>query len=421
MSLDAERLPVRQRLSDKVVSPDHITFASSVNRVFNRVGNMDRKSFVYCDKRILRWYFLAACRHIDRSLTDDAREVLAAAEKHLWGEVDDDTAKTAEATIMAKILGSMGIRADLEQNRFSHEELEFVMQVTGPDQLKLNAGLTALKTFIPDVYQPGSRLATASHLANFEHAAASQMPVMEKLPSRIWCEVMDSERDWLQQLQKHVHPQLAKRYPGVPSEDIVSLTMSLSRGNDCAWALCDALEEGPHAGDRSFVKPAIKHFKKQSYHPRGCKYVEAILSPRGTSYMGDQIASLSEPGSVLLALSGLNPEVDGAYAGWFVTIIGGKGEGQSRMVDGQFNYGRSIALELNQDWYESPDSTSLFTVTPPDGTNRFRQGHLVPLPPVPELVKSLPLLLVSSEHTNTAPIPPSDGDHHDTEDDNNEE
>ncbi len=51
---------------------------------------------------------------------------------------------------------------------------------------------------------------------------------------------------------------------------VVELTESLYDGNDCAFALADALEESGH------VKLA-EHFRPEGWHPRGCWAMDLIL------------------------------------------------------------------------------------------------------------------------------------------------
>ena len=241
----------------------------------------NRNSFGSCDQKILRWYFLAACRHIDKAMTDDAREVLDAAEKHLWGELSDEDAKTAEATLMAKVLVSLGVRVDQDWSHIG-ADLEQARNVSGPERLKQDAALVALKTFIPDVSSLGARQATAGLIATFEQAAAALLPTPDRQSSHVWWSTMVAERKWLHALQKHMWPPLRHQYPGTPSLNIAELAVALAKGADCAFALADALREGPAAGDKKYMTRAVKHFLASSYHPRGCKYLEAILAPRAS-------------------------------------------------------------------------------------------------------------------------------------------
>jgi hypothetical protein len=61
-------------------------------------------------------------------------------------------------------------------------------------------------------------------------------------------------------------------YPSPPSwpSTVVQLAESLYAGQDCAFALHDALLEAGHA-------ELAEHFREENSHPKGCWVVDVIL------------------------------------------------------------------------------------------------------------------------------------------------
>jgi hypothetical protein len=53
----------------------------------------------------------------------------------------------------------------------------------------------------------------------------------------------------------------------------VQLAESLDNGQDCAFALHDALLEAGHA-------ELAEHFKQETWHPKGCWCVDLILGKK---------------------------------------------------------------------------------------------------------------------------------------------
>jgi hypothetical protein len=73
-------------------------------------------------------------------------------------------------------------------------------------------------------------------------------------------------------LVRHIFGNPFRPYPSPPSwpSTVVQLAESLYGGQDCAFALHDALLEADHA-------ELAEHFREEKSHPKGCWVVDLIL------------------------------------------------------------------------------------------------------------------------------------------------
>jgi hypothetical protein len=73
-------------------------------------------------------------------------------------------------------------------------------------------------------------------------------------------------------LLRHIFGNPFKPYPAPPSwrSSVIQLAESLYNGQDCSFALHDALLEAGHA-------ELAEHFSKEQWHPKGCWVVDQIL------------------------------------------------------------------------------------------------------------------------------------------------
>jgi hypothetical protein len=82
----------------------------------------------------------------------------------------------------------------------------------------------------------------------------------------------DEERRGQTELLRHIIGNPFRPYPAPPSwpSTVVQLAESLYDGQDCAFALHDALLEAGHA-------ELAEHFRSEQWHPKGCWVVDLIL------------------------------------------------------------------------------------------------------------------------------------------------
>jgi hypothetical protein len=73
-------------------------------------------------------------------------------------------------------------------------------------------------------------------------------------------------------LLRHIFGNPFRPYPSPPSwpSTVVQLAESLYAGQDCAFALHDALLEAGHA-------ELAEHFRQETWHPKGCWVMDVIL------------------------------------------------------------------------------------------------------------------------------------------------
>ena len=84
--------------------------------------------------------------------------------------------------------------------------------------------------------------------------------------------LLASEKPKLAEMVRHIAGNPFRSHPSPPSwpSTVVQLAESLYAGEDCAFALHDALLEAGHA-------ELAEHFRQESWHPKGCWVVDLIL------------------------------------------------------------------------------------------------------------------------------------------------
>lgn len=243
---------------------------------------------IQADKTIQRRYFLAAWKHIAHILPEMGQKLLQVAERDLFGDAEPKLVRNAEAIVMAEILAAIGVRrVDWREDPIQDTELRHRVRARGRlvHQLLLST-LTTLRGGDLSRIQQG-RYQTAYLLGRY----------WKQNSHPDWRKVMGAEVTWLSKLRDHIWPPLVQSMPGMIDRTTYQLAVSLAKGDDCAFALHDALQESPGAGNKRYLPTAIKHFNKSSYHPLGCKYLDCLLDKSNVaqSTVGRPILVVQEP------------------------------------------------------------------------------------------------------------------------------
>jgi hypothetical protein len=90
-----------------------------------------------------------------------------------------------------------------------------------------------------------------------------------------WAAALRYEMKTLAHVFRHIIGNPFRPYPAPPAwlSTVVQLAESLYAGQDCAFALHDALLEAGHA-------ELAKHFREEKSHPKGCWAMDLILGKK---------------------------------------------------------------------------------------------------------------------------------------------
>ena len=178
--------------------------------------------------RKLKLFSLACCRRIDHLQGDRIRDALAVTERHLDGQANSRELGTAVRGIHAfyKDVGEAG--------RAAYHTARFV---------------------------PGEAFRDTLNAAIYAYKAVGALVDAQRAEEAAQCHLL-----------RHLvgDPYRPRSVPDPFSFIVCQIADALYNGQDCGFALHDALLEAGHAD-------LAEHFRQQQLHPKGCWAVDAIL------------------------------------------------------------------------------------------------------------------------------------------------
>lgn len=211
------------------------------------------------NKRKLQLFACACCRRIWQLMDDErSRKAVDLAERYLDGLPKRSRPVAAEAHTAAGEANLIASRAKLETDR--HRAKAAALAATAAASvLQGSSAFNNATTAELTARQAVSAAATAAKFAALSMKAAGR-PAAKR------------ERIGHCSLLRHIFGNPFRPYPSPRSwpSTVVQLAESLYAGEDCAFALHDALLEAGHA-------ELAEHFRQEQWHPKGCWVIDLIL------------------------------------------------------------------------------------------------------------------------------------------------
>jgi len=209
--------------------------------------------------RKLRLFCCAACRRIEPSLPVQAQEVVSTVEE--LSDHDDQSKKAwfpGQSERRAMVAGTYEAGEKARAASHALGTLEFMLLRDRPSHAAFTATL-ALREVV--VASTGKRPTMTGYVG-----------WTPRLTAR-WDNHGKAVRGAFAQLLRHVIGNPFRPHPASPSSwpsPVVKLAEAMYAGEDCSFALHDALLEAGHP-------ELAEHFAKEHWHPKGCWVVDMIL------------------------------------------------------------------------------------------------------------------------------------------------